>query len=47
MNDLLPEQNGRYKVKEVQYTGGIGGLRQEITLHYMVYRIDKKGNEIK
>lgn len=44
INDLLPEQNGRYKVKEVQYTGGIGGLRQEITLHYLLFRIDKKGN---
>lgn len=33
-NDILPEQNGIYKIKAVEYTGGIGGLRQKITLDY-------------
>lgn len=32
----LPERVGTYKVKEVRYTGGVGGLRQEIELDYLV-----------
>jgi hypothetical protein len=36
INKILPEQNGYYKVKGVQYSGGINGERQEIKLHYKV-----------
>lgn len=36
VNNILPEQNGRYKVKEVNYTGGVDGLRQEIELDYKI-----------
>jgi hypothetical protein len=31
-----PERNGTYKVKKVVATGGVGGLRQEITLDYRI-----------
>lgn len=31
---ILPERNGTYKVKGVETTGGMGGLRQVITLDY-------------
>ena len=31
---ILPERNGFYKVKEVDYSGGIEGLRQEIHLDF-------------
>ncbi len=33
---VLPERNGKYKVKGVVYTGGTGGHRQEITLDYRI-----------
>ncbi len=33
---ILPERNGLYKVKRVDHTGGINGLRQVITLDYRV-----------
>jgi hypothetical protein len=33
-NDILPEQNGLYKIKAVDYLGGINGLRQKIKLDY-------------
>lgn len=42
----LPERNGRYKVKSVIYKGGVGGLRQEVELDYMIGRLDAKGNFI-
>lgn len=33
---ILPERNGTYRVKGVKRTGGVGGLRQEITLDYRI-----------
>jgi hypothetical protein len=33
---LLPERNGRYKVKAVEYSGGTEGLRQEIELDFKI-----------
>jgi hypothetical protein len=33
-NKKLPEQNGRYIIKSVKYTGGVAGGRQEIELDY-------------
>lgn len=33
-NNILPEQNGTYKVKSVNYSGGVIGLRQNIELDY-------------
>lgn len=35
-NPILPEQNGTYKVKKVEYHCGMDGLRQKIHLDYMV-----------
>ena len=32
----LPERNGYYKVKSVAYKGGTSGLRQEITVDYLI-----------
>lgn len=46
LDDVLPERNGRYKVKAVNRTGGTGGMRQTITLDYQVSRLDSKGNAI-
>lgn len=46
LDAILPERNGRYKVKGVQYTGGVNGLRQEIELDYLITRLDAKGNPI-
>jgi hypothetical protein len=46
LDAVLPERNGRYKVKAVQYTGGVNGLRQEIELDYLITRLDAKGNPI-
>ena len=34
VNDVLPEQNGIYKIKAVEYTGGVDGTRQKIILDY-------------
>jgi hypothetical protein len=31
---ILPERNGLYKIKEVEYSGGVGGLRQIISLDF-------------
>ncbi|HEY4063205.1 MAG TPA: hypothetical protein VGM30_14965 [Puia sp.] len=31
---VLPERNGVYRVKQVEYTGGVNGLRQEISLDF-------------
>jgi hypothetical protein len=33
-DNILPERNGRYKVKGVEYSGGKDGHRQIITLDY-------------
>lgn len=33
---ILPERDGKYKVKRVDYSGGINGLRQEIHLDYKI-----------
>jgi hypothetical protein len=31
---VMPDRDGKYRVKMVKYTGGVGGHRQEIELHY-------------
>lgn len=46
LDTILPERNGRYKVKGVTYTGGVDGLRQEIELDYLVTRLDANGKPI-
>jgi hypothetical protein len=46
MDDILPERNGRYKVRSVAYTGGVGGLRQEIELDYLITRLNSRGDAI-
>lgn len=46
LDPILIERNGRYKVKAVKYSGGVGGLRQEIQLDYLIARLDAKGNAI-
>lgn len=33
-NPVLPEQDGTYKVKKVEYTGGVQGMRQKIHLDF-------------
>lgn len=33
---LLPERDGKYKVKSVEYKGGVSGLRQVVTLDYKI-----------
>jgi hypothetical protein len=35
-DNILPERNGKYKVKGVVYKGGTSGHRQEITLDYRI-----------
>ncbi len=44
LDPVLPERNGRYKVKSVGYTGGVAGLRQTIELDYLITLLDAKGN---
>jgi hypothetical protein len=46
MDDVLPERNGRYKVKSVKYTGGINGMRQEVELDYLITRLNNRGDAI-
>lgn len=46
LDPLIPERNGRYKVKSVKYEGGVDGLRQTIELDYLVARLDAKGKVI-
>lgn len=46
MDDVLPERNGRYKVKGVKYTGGVNSLRQEVTLDYLITRLNNRGDAI-
>jgi hypothetical protein len=36
INDLLPEQNGTYKIKAVDVSGGVNGYRQKIELDYKI-----------
>jgi len=36
INKLLPEQNGTYKIKGVEYSGGVEGMRQVIELDYKI-----------
>ena len=33
-DDILPERNGKYKCKSVEYTCGMGGIRQVVQLDY-------------
>jgi hypothetical protein len=35
-DQILPERNGKYKVKGVEYTGGVNGQRQTIMLDYLI-----------
>lgn len=35
-DEKLPERNGLYKIRAVEYTGGVGGLRQTIHLDYRI-----------
>ncbi|MFX1704601.1 hypothetical protein PV783_11640 [Chitinophaga sp. CC14] len=46
IDNVLPERNGRYKVKAVTYSNGMNGLRQVISLDYQIARLDAKGNVI-
>jgi hypothetical protein len=46
LDPILPERNGRYKVRSVRYSGGITGLRQEIEVDYLITKIDAQGNAI-
>lgn len=46
LDEVLPERNGRYKVKRVEYSGGVDGQRQEIHLDYLITRLDSEGNAI-
>ncbi len=47
LDNVLPERNGRFKVKSVRYFGGVGaGLRQEIELDYLITRLDSNGEPI-
>lgn len=46
LDPVLPEKNGRYKCKSVQYAGSESGLTQEIELDFLVTRLDAKGNPI-
>lgn len=39
INTVLPEQSGYYKVKAVKYSGGVGGIRQEITPDYLIRQL--------
>lgn len=36
INTLLPEQNGTYKIKAVDTSGGVNGFRQKIELDYKI-----------
>ena len=36
IDPILPERNGVYKVKSVEYKGGVNGLRQTIQLDYKI-----------
>lgn len=36
VDSLLPDRNGTYKVKKVEYSGGVNGLRQKVFLDYKI-----------
>jgi hypothetical protein len=36
VNKLLPEQNGTYKIKSIDISGGVNGFRQKIQLDYKI-----------
>ena len=36
IDNKLPERNGLYKVRSVEYTGGFSGLRQVVELDYLI-----------
>lgn len=36
VDPVLPERNGVYKCKSVQYTAGVNGIRQEVQLDYRI-----------
>lgn len=36
IDSKLPERNGKYKVKSVEYKGGVEGLRQIIQIDYRI-----------
>ena len=36
INETLSDENGIYKIKAVNYSGGINGYRQKITLDYLI-----------
>ena len=38
-DNILPERNGLYKIKKVEYSGGINGLRQTVTLDYRINNV--------
>lgn len=46
LDPVLPERNGRYKCKSVEYSGGVSGQRQIIHLDYLITRLDADGNAI-
>jgi len=46
LDDILPERNGRYKVKGVEYNGGVQGHRQTIILDYLITSLDANGKPI-
>jgi len=37
---VLPDRNGLYKVKSVNYSGGVKGTRQKITVHYKMVEVN-------
>lgn len=43
LDNVLPERNGRYKVKSVKYTGGVNGMRQEVELDFLITLLDAVG----
>jgi hypothetical protein len=43
IDDVLPERNGRYKVRSVHYSGGVEGLRQAIEVDYLITKLDAQG----
>lgn len=46
IDPILPERNGRYKVRSVDYSGGVDGLRQTIHLDYLITRLNNLGNAV-
>lgn len=41
VDKILPERNGKYRVKKVEYSGGNEGVRQKVTLDYLITIDDK------